>query len=92
YEGNPAIQLVRRWRREQHFQEEQDRLPTMDQSWPPVDVGGGRRDIIRVMGFFIGEPPVEPPLILAPEPPPWIHPAANPRSAPGKPPQSTGPP
>ena len=95
YEGNPAIQLVRRWRREQHFQEEQDRLPTMDQSWPPVDVGGGRRDIIRVMGFFIGEPPVEPPLILAPEPPPWVHPspaASAARSAPGNPPESTGPP
>jgi len=98
YGGSPAVYDIRRWRREQHFVEEQDRLPTMDLLWPPADVGGSRRDTIRVLGFFIGEPPVEPTLILPPEPPPWVRPApAAPREQGTSPeatavPEATGPP
>jgi hypothetical protein len=101
YDGSPGEYDVRRWRREQHFEEEQERCPTMDLTWPPVDVGGGRSDILRVMGFLIGEPPVEPPLILPPEPPPWARPKSTAPAAPGQqgpppatdtPPKATGPP
>jgi hypothetical protein len=73
YDGSPATYDVRRWRREQYFEQEQERSPTMDLMWPPVDVGGGRRDILQVMGFFIGEPPVEPPALLPPERAPWAR-------------------
>ncbi|HUB43890.1 MAG TPA: hypothetical protein VMB73_02795, partial [Acetobacteraceae bacterium] len=95
YGGSPGLYDLNRWRREQHFEQQQDSNPTMDLTWPPLDVGGGRSDIIRVMGFFIGEPPVEPVLILPPEPPPWIRrksaaPAAPPTTSGA--PEATGPP
>jgi len=100
YGGSPGTYDLYRWRREQHFEEEQDRNPTMDLSWPPPDVRGGRSDILQVMGFLIGEPPVEPPALLPREDPPWIRrkptpaasPAKAPPPAPRKPPGSTGPP
>ena len=101
YNGSPGIYDVRRWRREQQFEQEQDRFPTMDLSWPPLDVGGGRRDILQVMGFLIGEPPVEPPDLLPREDPPWIRrpspaPAARHAQhtppAPAAPRGATGPP
>jgi hypothetical protein len=82
YNGSPAVYDLRRWRREQVFEQDQDRNPTMDLLWPPVDVGGGRRDILHVMGFLIGEPPLEP-LALPPEAPP-AH-AATPAPAPAAP-------
>jgi hypothetical protein len=97
YDGNPAIYDLRRWRREQHFEEEQDRRPTMDLSWPPLDVGPARRDILQMLGFLIGEPPVEPPGLLPPDnlSPAQTAPAARPSSpkqtAPPVPP-ATGPP
>ena len=98
YNGSPGLYDVHRWRREQYFEEEQDRNPTMDLTWPPADFSGARSDTIRVLGFFIGEPPVEPTLILPPEPPSWVRrkSAAPPSQAaasatPGAP-QATGPP
>ena len=91
--GTPGLYDVHRWRREQHFAQEQDSFPTMDLSWPPVDAGGGRRDTLQVLGFFIGDPPVEPPLILPPEPPPWAQPApAQPEQRMRAAPPATGPP
>jgi hypothetical protein len=104
YGGSPGLYDLHRWRREQHFEQQQDSNPTMDLTWPPLDVGGGRSDIIRVMGFFIGEPPVEPVLILPPEPPPWIRRKSAAPAAPSEPatppappttsgaPEATGPP
>ena len=94
YDGSPGTYDVHRWRREQHFEEEQDRHPTMDLTWPPVDFTSGRTDIIRVMGFFIGEPPVEPALILPPEPPSWVRRPSAASAPPETPeaPQATGPP
>jgi hypothetical protein len=95
YNGSPGEYDVRRWRREQHFQDQQERCPTLDLTWPEADVRGGRTDMLRVLGFLIGEPPVEPPLILPPEPPPWARPwstapaAADEQAAP---PKATGPP
>jgi hypothetical protein len=96
YNGSPGYYDLYRWRREQHFEQEQDSRPTMDLSWPPADVGGGRRDILQVMGFLIGEPPVEPPELLPPEPVPWARgaPPAAPRAQrkPTARPAATGPP
>ena len=60
YDGSPAVYEIRRWRREQAFAEEQDCKPTLDQSWPPLDAGGGRAYVVKAVGFFIGEAPVEP--------------------------------
>ena len=63
YDGSPGTYDVHRWRREQQFEQEQDRRPTMDLSWPPLQTGGGRGHIIQALGFFIGQDPVEPPII-----------------------------
>ena len=65
--GNPAIWDLRRWRREMEFVKAQDRSPTMDLSWPKLEAGPGRGHVIQVLGFFTGQDPVEPPLILPPQ-------------------------
>ena len=93
--GKPGLYDLHRWRREQHFEKAQDRLPTMDQTWPPPDGGGVRTAAIKVLGFFIGEPPVESLIIMAPEPPPWAKPWSNAptsESDQSEPPEATGPP
>jgi hypothetical protein len=98
YNGSPGYYDLYRWRREQHFEQEQDRRPTMDLTWPPLDVGGGRSDILQVMGFLIGEPPVEPPALLPPDPAPRARDASAAPAAPHAPrtptarPAATGPP
>ena len=93
--GTPGYYDLHRWRREQHFEDTQDRCPTMDQTWPPLDVSGARTDTIKALGFFIGEPPMEPLIIMTPEPSPWAShpsPAPNPQSEQTEPPEATGPP
>jgi len=93
--GTPGYYFLHRWRREQQFEDAQDRCPTMDQTWPPLDVSGARTDTIKALGFFIGEPPMEPLIIMAPEPPPWAShpsPAPNPQTDQAAPPETTGPP
>ena len=91
--GTPGYYDLHRWRREHHFEDAQDRCPTMDQTWPPLDVSGGRTDTIKALGFFIGEPPVEPLIIMAPEPPPWAnHPSPTEQTGQTEPPEATGPP
>jgi len=96
FDGSPATYDLRRWRREQAFDREQDRRPTLDQSWPPVEPGPARGHIPKGLGFFIGEAPAEPP------PPPPTPPAAPRAPAPQSPwvtallrrpaPAATGPP
>jgi len=78
YNGSPAAYDIRRWQREQYFLEEQDRRPTMDLSWPPLDIGGARRDTIQACGFFIGEQPTDPPISLQPRPQPSARPGPAP--------------
>ena len=91
--GTPGYYDLHRWRREQHFEDAQDRCPTMDQTWPPLDVSGARTDTIKALGFFIGEPPMEPLTIMAPEPAPWANPPSpTPQTGQTEPPESTGPP
>ena len=63
YDGSPALYLLRRWRREQSFDQEQDRVGTLDRSWPKIEMGPGRGHIVKVLGFFIGQDPVEPRVI-----------------------------
>ena len=75
YDGSAALYEVRRWRREEQFAREQDRRPTLDLAWPPLERGGGRGDILRVTGFFIGEEPAEPAII---RPPPGAEDAHGP--------------
>ena len=93
--GTPGYYDLQRWRREQQFEDAQDRFPTMDQTWPPLDVTSARTDTIKVLGFFIGEPPMEPLIIMDPEPALWPShpsPAPNPQSDQTGPPEATGPP
>ncbi|HTW71311.1 MAG TPA: hypothetical protein VME47_15600, partial [Acetobacteraceae bacterium] len=95
YDGSPAIYDLRRWRREQQFEQEQERSPTLDLTWPPIRPGGGRSHIVQVLGFFIGEPPVEPPALLPREPALSAPPApasARPQPAWATPRLATGPP
>lgn len=89
YDGKPATYAVRRWRREVHFAKEQDRRPTLDLSWPGMEEHG-RGHILRVLGFFIGEQPVEPPLILPPAPSPSAA-KAPPPATPARPSPATAP-
>jgi len=77
YGGSPAIYDIRRWRREQEFEQEQERLPTLDRSWPKPEIGPGRGDILQALGFFIGQPPVEPAIIQPQQDPPPAPPAPS---------------
>ena len=89
FDGNPATCDVRRWRRETEFENQQDRHPTMDLSWPDLEIGSNRGHIRRVLGFLIGEDPVEPPLI---QPSPDQPSARSAWVAPAVVPTATGPP
>lgn len=94
YDGSPATYELRRWHRKQRFDAEQDRRPTLDVYWPEV-TGPARPDVLLVLGFFLGDEPVEPPLIL-PQPdaprPPAVPQAAFASQAAAAVPEATGPP
>jgi len=101
YNGSAAVYDVRRWRREEKFSLDQERLPTMDRSWPKIEVGPDRPHVPQVLGFFIGQDPAEPPLIrprqdrpgeqaAPPVPPPQAASANPPAQHPAA--SATGPP
>src|ERR1700739_1930545 len=65
---------VHRRRRGRLFEQQQDRWPTMDLSWPPLEVGETAAASFMRCGFFIGANPARPPIpprhlfVLAPVP------------------------
>jgi hypothetical protein len=63
YGGNLPTLMLERVRREKAFSAEQDRQPGSDWSWEQITRDGLR----RVLGFFVGEAPVDP-FGLAPGP------------------------
>jgi hypothetical protein len=63
--GSVAALMREKSRRQQAFTQEQDRKPGGNWDWLHM-----KREAIRqVLGFFIGEPPIEPDVAIATGPP-----------------------